>query len=361
MIIEKEEYDRITSMVALPCVDAFIFRERKILLMKRNHHPAQGQWWVPGGRVQKGEPILEALRRKVQEETSLFISSAMEAGITETIFEDKHTINCSFFVEVLGDVLLNEDHSEYAWFDINNLSQLGLHSEIYRKVINIYDSFAKDQYVIPKERGQINIDTVPGNLIYEISKNKEVNTIVEIGTWNGLGSTMCVAKALSESEKEKNFISIELYKDKYEEALENLSEFSRFVNLMNGSIITESDLAWFDESAIREVLDAKEDINGLSYMHTLLWYQKDMENIRKSKNILSSMPDKIDFLILDGGEYTTYPEWQKLKDRTSIVFLDDTKIFKCAKIRKEIIESGQYETIYEDLSDRNGFSIFKKI
>lgn len=171
MIIEKEEYDRITSMVALPCVDAFIFRERKILLMKRNHHPAQGQWWVPGGRVQKGEPILEALRRKVQEETSLFISSAMEAGITETIFEDKHTINCSFFVEVLGDVLLNEDHSEYAWFDINNLSQLGLHSEIYRKVINIYDSFAKDQYVIPKERGQINIDTVPGNLIYEISKN----------------------------------------------------------------------------------------------------------------------------------------------------------------------------------------------
>ena len=208
--------------------------------------------------------------------------------------------------------------------------------------------------------GQINLGTVSGNIIYDISKREDVNEIVEIGTWNGMGSTLCVIKGIEDSGKQKAFVSIELYRDMYEEAKSNLSEKSAMVNLLNGTIIEPSELGWFDESIIEEVIAAQKDLYGISYMHTALWYQKDIEHLKAAPNIMSSIPEKIDFLILDGGEYTTYPEWKRLKDRTRIVYLDDSNIFKCSKIRSEIIESGEYDTIYDNLNDRNGFSIFEK-
>ena len=95
-------------------------------------------------------------------------------------------------------------------------------------------------------------------------------------------------------------------------------------------------------------------------LHAKLWFYKDLENLKKSKNILDKLPEKIDFLILDGGEYSTYPEWNKLRKRTKIVFLDDTMIFKTSKIRKELLEDIDYKIIIDKPNFRNGFAIFKK-
>lgn len=209
--------------------------------------------------------------------------------------------------------------------------------------------------------GQINIGSVAGDLITSISKRDDISNIVEIGTWNGMGSTLCVIKGITESGKDKNFISIELYEDMFKEAIINLGDNIKYVKLMNGTIISTDDLNWFDHSIIFKIISDGYDQMGISSEHSRLWYQKDIDNIRSAKNIISDLPDKIDFLILDGGEYSTYPEWNKLKDRTRIVALDDSNIFKCSKIREEIISSGDYKVIYDNLYDRNGFSVFEKI
>lgn len=210
--------------------------------------------------------------------------------------------------------------------------------------------------------GQINLGDVAGDLIFEVTKRDDVKNIVEIGTWNGMGSTNCVIRAIIESNENKNFISIEMYENMYNMALENLNsvqilnesgQFKRlsdYVTLLNGSIIDFEDVFWFDHSEID--FDTDE--------HAQQWYNQDLSLLKISKNVLSELPQQIDFLILDGGEYTTYPEWVKLKDRTRIVALDDSSILKCSKIRKEIIESGCYDTLYDDLKLRNGFSLFQK-
>ena len=209
--------------------------------------------------------------------------------------------------------------------------------------------------------GQINIGSVAGDLITSISKRDDISNIVEIGTWNGMGSTLCVIKGIIESGKDKNFISIELYEDMFKEAITNLGDNIKYVKLMNGTIISTDDLNWFDHSIIFKIIGDGYDQMGISSEHSRLWYQKDIDNIRSAKNIINDLPDKIDFLILDGGEYSTYPEWNKLKDRTRIVALDDSNIFKCSKIREEIISSGDYKVLYDNLYDRNGFSVFEKI
>lgn len=197
--------------------------------------------------------------------------------------------------------------------------------------------------------GQINLNTEEGNLIYETILKFDIKSIVEIGTWNGMGSTKCVIQAIKDKKKEIEFKTIELYPEMYFEAKDNLSQDLNYVEIINGKIIEFEDLFWFDHSMIN--FDKDE--------HARLYFNKDLNYIKESKNVIHLLPKKIDLLILDGGEYSTYPEWQKLKDRTNIVILDDTNILKCSKIRQEIIESNKYVTLFDNLNIRNGFSIFK--
>jgi len=210
--------------------------------------------------------------------------------------------------------------------------------------------------------GQINIGSTSGDLIYDVVKREDVNNIVEFGTWNGFGSTTCVIKSIIDSGVEKNFVSIELYPDMYEEAKENLTEKNliKYVKLLNGRVIDVNDVFWFDHNLVTDTMKKGQDQHGISALHSQLWYYKDLDFLKKAKNILDELPESIDFLILDGGEYSTYPEWIKLKDRVKIVALDDTKSLKCEKIRKEIIESNEYEAVYDNQDYRFGFSIFER-
>ena len=90
------------------------------------------------------------------------------------------------------------------------------------------------------------------------------------------------------------------------------------------------------------------------------WLREDLENVDKSENVLNKIPEKIDLLLLDGGEFSTYSEWLKLKDRSTIIMLDDTTVTKCKKINDELKSSENYTLIFETL-EGHGFSVFKKI
>ncbi len=198
--------------------------------------------------------------------------------------------------------------------------------------------------------GQINLGTIEGDLLFQLSKREDVNSIVEIGTWTGLGSTMCLIQGIINSGKKKEFISLELYPEMHWLSIENLFKYLEYVKIINGKIIEYDDVFWFDHNKLIKSND----------LHAKLFYKKDMDYVKKIKNVLDSIPKHIDLLVLDGGEYTTYPEWQKLKDRVKIVVLDDTNILKCSRIRNEIISSNQYDIIYDNLYNRNGFSVFEK-
>lgn len=197
--------------------------------------------------------------------------------------------------------------------------------------------------------GQINLNTKLGQLIYNLVINNQFKNIVDIGTWNGLGTTYCVLKALEDKQDiNAQIYTIELYPDMYKIAQDNLSSHNhKNLTMLLGTIIDFNDVYWFDHSS----LDLTKDV------HAKLWYKKDMELLKNSINVLNQLPEKIDLLILDGGEYTTYPEWQKLKNRIKFFVLDDTNILKCSKIKQEILSSVDYTIIHDITNDRNGYII----
>jgi len=84
MTIPLERYRAIADAVPILCVDLVLEVEGKYLLVKRRNEPVKGRWWVPGGRVWKGESIATAAKRKAREELGLSIT-----GITPTGFFEK--------------------------------------------------------------------------------------------------------------------------------------------------------------------------------------------------------------------------------------------------------------------------------
>ena len=54
-------------------VGAVVFRGPEVLVIKRGKPPFEGQWSIPGGRLEHGERVIDAVKREVREETSLEI------------------------------------------------------------------------------------------------------------------------------------------------------------------------------------------------------------------------------------------------------------------------------------------------
>lgn len=80
--------DRHYPLVPRIGVAAIVLDEDRVLLVKRGRDPGKGQWSLPGGLVELGEGIQEALFREIREETSLQIALGGLVGVFERIVRD---------------------------------------------------------------------------------------------------------------------------------------------------------------------------------------------------------------------------------------------------------------------------------
>ena len=107
-----------------PClaVSAVIVRDGEFLAVRRARPPMQGLFTLPGGGVEVGESLTEALLREVREETGLTIEPVALAGTREVIGRDdtgrvqRHFVILAFAARwVAGEPRLNEELAEARW------------------------------------------------------------------------------------------------------------------------------------------------------------------------------------------------------------------------------------------------------
>jgi len=116
-------YSDILANVPISCVDFCLVSEGKILLVYRKDFPAKDQWWVPGGRVYKGEMMRETVERKCMEELCIDCFVGPIVHTDETIFSDgplgqcTHSINSCFlaYPKDSQNIILDSRHADYRW------------------------------------------------------------------------------------------------------------------------------------------------------------------------------------------------------------------------------------------------------
>ena len=199
--------------------------------------------------------------------------------------------------------------------------------------------------------GQINRGSFLGDFLYEEAQKENNKIFVEIGAWNGQGSTWCILEGLIDSQREDyEFFSLEISVEFYYQALDFLPKAKNF-HLLLGKItdeildIEKQDKSWF----------SVHDINQQKG-----WLKYDLINLKNSPNVLDKIPPKIDLLVLDGSEFQGYQEWEILAPRSKIIALDDTNTLKFNKVKNLVLENQQkYDIIKNEENDRQGFLIYK--
>ena len=103
-------------------VSAAIIRDGRILIAQRARGPALGVWTLPGGVVEAGETLIEALIREVHEETAITVEPVALAGHREVVVRDdggrvsRHFVILCFATRwIAGEPQLNEELSEARW------------------------------------------------------------------------------------------------------------------------------------------------------------------------------------------------------------------------------------------------------
>jgi len=120
-------------------VSVAIWREERVLLVRRGHEPFLGAWSLPGGRVEWGEPLAVAARREVMEETGLAIGVPRLVETLDAIAPGEppssHFVIIVFTAEADGEPLAASDAAEAGWFEPDDLSTMTTTPDLERIVL----------------------------------------------------------------------------------------------------------------------------------------------------------------------------------------------------------------------------------
>lgn len=126
------------------CVGAVVVEQGHLLLIQRGRGAALGQWSVPGGRVEWGETLAQAVEREVAEETGLAVVCDTFIGWVELMGPDHHYVILDFRAHLvtghpsspttqgLPPLLAGDDAADAAWVPLGELGSVPLVDGLYR-------------------------------------------------------------------------------------------------------------------------------------------------------------------------------------------------------------------------------------
>lgn len=133
-------------------VGVVVWRDGRVLLIRRGKPPRAGQWSLPGGAQELGEPVAATARREVLEESGLDLVDLELLTVVDLIeradepdrYRYHYTLIDFVAVAAPGEPIAAGDAVEAAWFDRASLPGLGLWDETLR----IIDLAARSRLVV---------------------------------------------------------------------------------------------------------------------------------------------------------------------------------------------------------------------
>jgi 8-oxo-dGTP diphosphatase len=131
-------------------VSAAIVRDGKVLVVRRARKPALNLYTMPGGVVETGETLFEAVTREVREETALAIEPVALAGHREAMMRDaqgkieRHFVIMCFAARWLsGEPVLNEELDDWRWLAPAELAGLNTTEGLAEIVASAFDILSR--------------------------------------------------------------------------------------------------------------------------------------------------------------------------------------------------------------------------
>ncbi|MFQ6072864.1 MAG: NUDIX domain-containing protein [Methanosarcinales archaeon] len=107
-------------------VDAIIIYNNKIALIKRKNPPYKGQYAIPGGFVEIGETVEDAVKREAKEETGLDVEILKLVGVYSNPDRDPrgHTVSICYLCMGTGEIKAGSDADDIKLFSLSDIPKL---------------------------------------------------------------------------------------------------------------------------------------------------------------------------------------------------------------------------------------------
>ncbi|QGA53444.1 NUDIX domain-containing protein [Sulfolobus sp. E5-1-F] len=137
-------------LVAVGCL---IVEENKVLLVKRKNPPNAGLWAIPGGKVEYGETLEDALKREMREETGLEIAVGNILSIVQVIDQGYHYVILDFECKPIGGKLnASSDALEVEYIPFNKLENIPTTRTTYEMLIKYLKGERPPYFIIQISR-----------------------------------------------------------------------------------------------------------------------------------------------------------------------------------------------------------------
>ena len=114
-------------------VGAIIIEGDRVVLARRGHAPLLGDWSIPGGVLELGETLREAVVREAREETGLTVATGELLGVYDRLVRDEHGRPHYHYVlidflcrRISGELQAADDAEEVRWFTREELKDVSL-------------------------------------------------------------------------------------------------------------------------------------------------------------------------------------------------------------------------------------------
>ena len=154
---------------------------------------------------------------------------------------------------------------------------------------------------------------------------------------------------IKDSNKNINFYSIESDLLCFKAAKKNLKNNLEKVNLILGRVHELDDLHYVNKSVIYDFGYGDKEYE---------WFYQDLRRYKKIKNVSSQIPNKIELLLLDGGEFSGYADFLSLYLRSKFIVLDDCNSYKQHNVLNFIQKNNNNFKLIYDSKQRAGVKIF---
>jgi hypothetical protein len=202
-------------------------------------------------------------------------------------------------------------------------------------------------------------------MIINILRERDIQTILEIGASSGDGSTEAIMAG--KQGKNSKLFSIEVCTERFELLKERYKHDSNFFPYNVSSVSLDK----FPTKAEVQFFIKTNPLSTLSPwpIQTILeWYDKDKEYIEKNKipeNGIALIKKEheinvFDFVLIDGSEFLGKPELDEVYG-AKFILLDDIRAFKNWANHRRLYNDPNYMLLLENNMLRNGFSIFMNI
>ena len=159
--MEKSEKVRRYPVVPRVGVAGVVVFEERVLLIKRGREPGRGEWNLPGGLVEVGETLREAVAREVEEETGLQVAARELLAVGDRIIRDEagrvmyHYVLLDYLCEVTGGELASgSDAEEARWMTPRELEEIPLPRSIRDVLARAEEKIGGFREIRDKEKGE---------------------------------------------------------------------------------------------------------------------------------------------------------------------------------------------------------------